>query len=115
MSARILGCILTESRVPFMYRLSSWRSFGARPYTTFQAAESATPKKIEGIKNKLNFNQFKEAQVKSLEEFKKSPAIKQLFKCTEEEKISQAYKDYCQCKYNRYSQSVYGGNPAKMV
>jgi hypothetical protein len=65
------------------------------------------------MKNKLNFEQFRQTKVESLEDFKNSPEIKQLFD-EDVVKISQAYRKYCESKYNRYLQSVYGGNPATM-
>jgi len=94
--------------------LNLWKSLGARPYATAKKVESSAHSTLGETKSKLSFEQFQRLRVKSLEEFKKSPAIQQI--CGDDiTKVSQAYNDYCKCKYTRYLQSIYGGNPATMI
>ena len=53
-------------------------------------------------------------KLKSFEEFKESPPIKELFG-NNKQKISKAYKDYCLNKTNRLKKLTYGGNPINML
>ena len=114
MSAGIfLRGMIGEARVPLAYGLNLRSLLGVRPYITAQRVEETAKKKVEEMRNKLNFEQFQRTKVESIEDFKNSPEVRQLFD-GDIAKISQAYKKYCESKYNRYLQSLYGGNPATM-
>ena len=65
------------------------------------------------MKKQVTFDEFKK-KIKSFEEFKESSAVKIVCE-NNKEKISKAYEEYCLCQYNRYKDSLYGGNSSKMV
>lgn len=64
--------------------------------------------------NQIEFDEFKQSQVKPLSAYKNSTIIKELFG-NDEQRISEAYEQYCLCKFNRYLVSFKGGNPANMI
>lgn len=61
----------------------------------------------------LDYKAFKK-KLKSFEEFKSSPEIKKLYK-NNKETLKRVYEDDCTCKYNRYKNEQYGGNPGTMI
>jgi hypothetical protein len=61
----------------------------------------------------LDYEVFKK-KLKSFEEFKSSPEIIKLYK-NNEETLKRVYEDDCTCKYNRYKNEQYGGNPGTMI
>ena len=65
-------------------------------------------------KEELRCVRLKERKIKSFEEFKKSPRVREL--CNGDiEQMFKAYKDYCICKRSRYKLMKYGGNPGSML
>lgn len=114
----LVRSLVKESSVRWNYGLNLWGRLGSRSFSVAhsvaQKADSTAQKNFESMKNKFDFEQFKQTQVKSFEKFKESPSIKKI--CGNDlEKILRAYEEYCVCKFNRYVQSEYGGNPATMV
>lgn len=110
----ICRSLLRETCVRFTSRVNLGGQFSPRFFSVTQKTESVAQKNFEDMKNKFNFEQFKQTQVKSFEKFKQSPAVKELFD-DDTEKAWRAYNDYCVCKFNRYVQSIYGGNPATLL
>ncbi len=115
MSGRIfLGLLQKRSYIRPNFGPNLWGQFSTRSYSTAQKAGLTAQESFGSMKSKLNFEQFKHSHVKDFEIFKDSPSIKRLFGDDMEE-ISKAYEDYCLCKYNRYVQTIFGGNPATMI
>lgn len=69
---------------------------------------------FEQMAKRLSFEEFKKTNVKSYEAFQNSPRIKTLYG-SDLEKIKSAYEEHCILKYNRYIQSIKGGNPSTMI
>ena len=102
---------LTSRRIDFFKYVYC---FSTKTHSPSASLVSVTKQKLHAHKEAISFEHFKKTQMESLEEYKKSYAVKQVLG-DDVIKISKAYEGYCQSKYSRYRQFIYGGNPATMI
>ena len=109
-----LGCMIRESRARSSITLNGDWPRHLRFCTTSPRTFSEAQDMLENMKANLNFERFKAKKVESFETFNESPEIKKFYN-NDIQKIKQAYADYCLLKFNRYKQSIDGGNPATIL
>lgn len=65
-------------------------------------------------KKRMSFQEFKQKEVESFEDYANSSAIQELFK-GDKEKAKKAYETFCKSEYYEYERSIIGGNPNQIT